>query len=652
MPQNQSVDLNRCYQAMGGKPDQCTPETLDQVIKAFMRVYGYHNFSILSDSSKPELTEAQIAATLSDEAVFDRMVNKDQAGSCYDLAILLDMLLKDVGFEVFASQSICRLFDRSFSEGPKTHKVSVVRCQQRLFLLDTGFGWGGPYGAVEFFQDRANEVEHIDKRRYRLEPVKGGHRLYYLEKSGEWNPAYDFDSTLIPVTAEQMRSTYRELVGPATEPVTHSLLMVGRTIGDHHRIGIMVDMTEGGPWRATAVDRRDMQRDTTALQTPAEIEAFVNAQLNIDMPQSVMQQLTAHYQAALARRDEHRTLTDKQRELYYQRLGIKVPTEHNRQVLDDMLQAHLRAFPFDGTRLLDDALLANKQPEDFHDPLSDQASFQRLVVDGLGGMCYEHSDLLAMALEDLGFDVRRSRSITRLDDDSFEKGPMNHKLFTVNLSGECFLMDPGLGFFAPYGALPFSRDHSCITETSDGWRFKIESADPHPYFRMSAWRDGKWDAFLDFDADLGGVSKEVECQDYASLVGPVENAVTHSLFMAGRVNGEANPEERRVGVLANVKPNNTWWAQAHLFGRGPKPRKQDLKSPAEVQQFMQDHIGLPMSDRIVGLLAANFVGAKQHRQQRLKAAMLAVLASVRVAGPAQFAANRQQQQSAVRPTML
>ncbi len=647
MPQEKTVDLNRCYQAMGGKPKTCTPETLDQVLKAFMRVYGYHNFAILSDSSKSDMSAAEVAATLSDEAVFDRMMKKDQAGSCYDLAILLDLLLKDIGFEVFASHSINRLYDSSFSEGPKTHKVSVVRCQSRLFLLDTGYGWGGPYGAVEFFQDRSNDVTHVDKRSYRLEPVSGGHRLYYLEKSGEWNPAYDFDSSLRPVTFEKMCLDYHSLVGPATEPVTHSLLMVGRTIADHHRVGIMVDMTEGGPWRATAVDRRDMQRDTTALQTPADIAAFVNDRLNIEMPQAVMQQLTAHHQAALARAGEHRTLTDEQRELYYQRLGIKVPTEHSRQVLDEMLQAHQRAFPFDGTRLLDDALLTNKQSEEFIDPLSDQASFQRLVVDGLGGMCYEHSDLLAMALEDLGFEVRRSRSIVRLGDDSFDAGPMTHKLFTVKLNSEWFLMDPGFGFFAPYGALPFSRDRSCITDTSDGWRFKIESADPQPYFRMSAWRDGKWDAFLDFDADLSGASKEIECQDYASLVGPVENDVTHSLFMAGRVKGPANPDEQRVGVLANVEPNNKWWAQAHLFGQGPKPRKHDLKTPNEVQQFMKQHIGLPVSERIVGLLAANYAGAKQHRQQRLRVAMLAVLASVRVAGPAHFASNRQQQTAAL-----
>ena len=69
----------------------------------------------------------------------------------------------------------------------------------------------------------------------------------------------------------------------------------------------------------------------------------------------------------------------------------------SRASLDELHEAHVRAFTFDNV----DVLLGR------HPGVSLDAVQEKFVGRGRGGYCFEHSTLFAAVLERLGYDVRR-----------------------------------------------------------------------------------------------------------------------------------------------------------------------------------------------------------------------------------------------------
>jgi arylamine N-acetyltransferase len=89
---------------------------------------------------------------------------------------------------------------------------------------------------------------------------------------------------------------------------------------------------------------------------------------------------------------------------YLARLGLPAKRPC-REALDELHEAHVRAFTFDNI----DVLLAQ------HPGVDLGAVQEKFVSRGRGGYCFEHSTIFAAALERLGYDVRRhlGRSATR-----------------------------------------------------------------------------------------------------------------------------------------------------------------------------------------------------------------------------------------------
>jgi N-hydroxyarylamine O-acetyltransferase len=70
--------------------------------------------------------------------------------------------------------------------------------------------------------------------------------------------------------------------------------------------------------------------------------------------------------------------------------------------------------------------------------------FEKLVINKRGGWCYEMNGLLAWALEEIGFEVRRmSGAVGREADGDVQRG--NHLVLEVMVDGKPFLADVGLG---------------------------------------------------------------------------------------------------------------------------------------------------------------------------------------------------------------
>jgi N-hydroxyarylamine O-acetyltransferase len=118
---------------------------------------------------------------------------------------------------------------------------------------------------------------------------------------------------------------------------------------------------------------------------------------------------------------------------YLGRLGLPARPP-SREALGEVHEAHVRTFTFDNI----DVLLEQ------HPGVGLAALNEKFVGRGRGGYCFEHSTVLAAALERLGYDVRRH--LGRVGDPATgaQQG-RTHMVVEVRLDGERLLCDPGFG---------------------------------------------------------------------------------------------------------------------------------------------------------------------------------------------------------------
>jgi N-hydroxyarylamine O-acetyltransferase len=81
--------------------------------------------------------------------------------------------------------------------------------------------------------------------------------------------------------------------------------------------------------------------------------------------------------------------------LYLARIGIAVPIKPDAQTLRELHRAHMQSVPFEN---LD---IARNRPI----RLTQQALWQKIVVEGRGGFCYELNGLFAWLLQAVGYEV-------------------------------------------------------------------------------------------------------------------------------------------------------------------------------------------------------------------------------------------------------
>ncbi|MFB9662228.1 arylamine N-acetyltransferase [Glycomyces mayteni] len=120
---------------------------------------------------------------------------------------------------------------------------------------------------------------------------------------------------------------------------------------------------------------------------------------------------------------------------YLERVGITAPRRPTLHALRRVHRAHVAAMPYENL----DIQLGRSIS------LDPDALFAKLVEGGRGGYCYEHNGVLALALEAMGFDVRRVLGGVRREIDG-ESAWWNHMPLVVRFAdGRQYLADAGIG---------------------------------------------------------------------------------------------------------------------------------------------------------------------------------------------------------------
>ena len=133
---------------------------------------------------------------------------------------------------------------------------------------------------------------------------------------------------------------------------------------------------------------------------------------------------------------------------YFERTGYRGPREPTLEVLHALTQAHVQAIPFENL----DVLLGRGID------LAPQAIFDKLILNRRGGYCFEQNGLFLEVLAALGFVVRPLSGRGRILPPPGQTPPRTHLLLEVQLDGERWLTDVGVGALSLTSAIRLAID--------------------------------------------------------------------------------------------------------------------------------------------------------------------------------------------------
>lgn len=147
---------------------------------------------------------------------------------------------------------------------------------------------------------------------------------------------------------------------------------------------------------------------------------------------------------------------------YLARLGVAA-REPSLEALAELHEAHVRTYTFDNI----DVLLG-RPPGVSLDEVQ-----QKFVVRGRGGYCFEHSTIVAAAMERLGYQVRRHLGRVGDPDAGTQQG-RTHMVVEVILEGQRVLCDPGFGMSL---LRPIPMVDGAEDDYLPGWRYRLHRTD-------------------------------------------------------------------------------------------------------------------------------------------------------------------------------
>lgn len=120
---------------------------------------------------------------------------------------------------------------------------------------------------------------------------------------------------------------------------------------------------------------------------------------------------------------------------YFERIGYHGPREPSVELLASLTEAHARSIPFENLDVLLEKPIS----------LEPAALFQKLVVERRGGYCFEQNGLFLEVLRELGFEVAPLSARVRIQRPRDFTPPRTHVFLRVELAGESWLTDVGVG---------------------------------------------------------------------------------------------------------------------------------------------------------------------------------------------------------------
>ncbi|SIO91204.1 arylamine N-acetyltransferase [Nocardiopsis sp. JB363] len=158
------LDLD-AYLDRVGLPADLPPtlDTLTAVHRAHLAAIPFENLQLLLDRPVP----------LDVPSLTDKMVHHHRGGYCYEQNLLLAAVLDRLGFTLTAFSARV-LMGGDGRPRPSTHALSRVDLEGASWLVDVGFGGGGPLEPFPFVDGHQTSQDGWDLRLDRKDPGGAG----------------------------------------------------------------------------------------------------------------------------------------------------------------------------------------------------------------------------------------------------------------------------------------------------------------------------------------------------------------------------------------------------------------------------------------------------------------------------------------------
>lgn len=180
---------------------------------------------------------------------------------------------------------------------------------------------------------------------------------------------------------------------------------------------------------------------------------------------------------------------------YLERIGYRGSRAPSLALLHTLTAAHVTAIPFENL----DVVLGRPislELDDIHD---------KLVRQRRGGYCFEHNGLFLHVLTELGFTVSSLSARVRLQRPRASTPPRTHLFVRVELDGESWLTDVGVGALSLTSALRLALD---VTQATPHEPRRILQADGR-FFHQAYFADG-WNDVNEFTLEaMPQIDREV-----------------------------------------------------------------------------------------------------------------------------------------------
>lgn len=271
MPQLDSTAVDRYLERLDLDPAAVRAsapdlETLTRLQAAHIRTVPFENLSIVGDPSEAGLGEG---VTLDVAHLYEKLVERERGGYCFELNGLFTTLLDALGFEVHRAAAIV-LGDDGEASIPANHHTVVVALD-RPYVADSGLG--GPQMARPVPLGGEPTVADVAGVRWRV--VESGrpaydHAMQARSPGEDWTTRYVFDRT--PRSLSYFEPT-NDYYASAPESFWTQRLVVRRTTATG-----WVELTRGTLTRFDNGERtvRDVSAD--------ELDDLLAAEFDIAMP--------------------------------------------------------------------------------------------------------------------------------------------------------------------------------------------------------------------------------------------------------------------------------------------------------------------------------------------------------------------------------
>lgn len=131
---------------------------------------------------------------------------------------------------------------------------------------------------------------------------------------------------------------------------------------------------------------------------------------------------------------------------YLKRIGFRGAVKNTLPCLNALVQAQLTHVPFENLDVWAKGACPSMEQADL---------YEKIVIKGRGGYCFELNTLFRHLLNYLRFDAYQA--VSSLVDENGIAAPAAHNVIICKLDGEKYLIDVGFGGPVPFGAMPLKE---------------------------------------------------------------------------------------------------------------------------------------------------------------------------------------------------